>query len=161
MALSLEPAKPHAGALMADETDSLHRPETFTKAPLVPFDPDARPHLPVRAAMPGEEPPQGLRVDDLGPAGESEPNIRLALLAEPFDVPGNGRMTVATAYATLVSTRSQPAAATSWCAAMSSARASGPSARLSPPTARSPSQNVTVHDTMIRERSSAATPHRV
>ena len=94
MALSLEPAKPHAGALMADETDSLHRPETFTKAPLVPFDPDARPHLPVRAAMPGEEPPQGLRVDDLGPAGESEPNIRLALLAEPFDdqfVPGSVR----------------------------------------------------------------------
>lgn len=79
---------------MADDTNPVHRPETFTKAPLVPFDPDATPHRPVRAAMPGEEPPQGLRVDDLGAAGESEPNIRLALLAEPFDdpfVPGSVR----------------------------------------------------------------------
>jgi pyruvate formate lyase activating enzyme len=37
--------------------------------------------------MPGEEPPAGLRIDDLGPAHESEPRIRLALLSEPFDDP--------------------------------------------------------------------------
>jgi pyruvate formate lyase activating enzyme len=72
---------------MDDEPRSPHRRETFTKAPSVPFDPDARPPLPVRAAFPGEAPPQGLRVEDLGPADESEPNIRLAVLGEPFDDP--------------------------------------------------------------------------
>jgi pyruvate formate lyase activating enzyme len=53
----------------------------------VAFDRDARPHVPVRAAFPGQEPPQGLRVGDLGPGDESEPNITLALLGEPFDDP--------------------------------------------------------------------------
>jgi pyruvate formate lyase activating enzyme len=72
---------------MDDDTYPTARRETFTKAPLVPFDRDARPHQPVRAAMPGEEPPAGLRIDDLGPAHESEPRIRLALLGEPFDDP--------------------------------------------------------------------------
>ena len=72
---------------MADDSSPRDRRETFTKAPGVPFDPDARPPVPVRAAFPGEEPPRGLHVDDLGPADESEPNIRLALLGEPFDDP--------------------------------------------------------------------------
>ncbi len=72
---------------MDDDTRTPDRPETFTRAPAVAFDPDARPPLPVRAAFPGEEPPQGLRLGDLGPADESEPNIRLALLGEPFDDP--------------------------------------------------------------------------
>jgi pyruvate formate lyase activating enzyme len=62
-------------------------PETFTKAPAVPFEPGARPPLPVRAAAPGVEPPAGLRLGDLGPADEKEPNIRPALLGEPFDDP--------------------------------------------------------------------------
>ena len=55
-------------------------PETFTRAPAVPFDPDARAPVPVRAAFPGEEPPKGLRpLGDLGPPpDEAEPNIRLA-----------------------------------------------------------------------------------
>jgi pyruvate formate lyase activating enzyme len=72
---------------MDDDTYPTDRRETFTKAPPVPFDPDARPHRPVRAAMLGEEPPAGLRIDDLGPADESEPRIRLALLGEAFDDP--------------------------------------------------------------------------
>ena len=72
---------------MADDTHAPDRPETFTKAPSVPFDLGARPPLPVRATFPGEEPPPGLRVGDLGPADESEPNIRLAVLGEPFDDP--------------------------------------------------------------------------
>jgi pyruvate formate lyase activating enzyme len=68
--------------------------ETFTKAPHVRLDPDATPPEPVRAAFPGEEPPEGLRIDDLGPGDESEPNIRLALLGEAFEdpfVPGSVR----------------------------------------------------------------------
>ncbi|MGD0247518.1 MAG: AmmeMemoRadiSam system radical SAM enzyme [Candidatus Limnocylindrales bacterium] len=61
--------------------------ETFTKAPDVAFDPDAAVPEPVRANFPGEAPPVGLRVDDLGPGSESEPHIRQALLGEPFDDP--------------------------------------------------------------------------
>jgi pyruvate formate lyase activating enzyme len=61
--------------------------ETFTKAPAVDADPTAAPHTPVRAHFPGEEPPVGLRIDDLGPGTESEPHIRQALLGEPFDDP--------------------------------------------------------------------------
>jgi len=72
---------------MDDRTSPMDRRETFTKAPPVPFDPEARPQQPVRAAMPGETPPAGLRIDDLGPADESEPRIRPALLGEPFDDP--------------------------------------------------------------------------
>lgn len=72
---------------MRDDTRSSDRQETFTRAPAVPFDPDARPPAPVRAAFPGEEPPQGLRLGDLGPADETEPNIRPALLSESFDDP--------------------------------------------------------------------------
>jgi pyruvate formate lyase activating enzyme len=62
-------------------------PETFTKAPSVAIDPDAETPAPVRAHFPGEEPPEGLHVDDLGPGTESEPHIRQALLGEPFDDP--------------------------------------------------------------------------
>jgi pyruvate formate lyase activating enzyme len=72
---------------MRDDTRSPDRHETFTRAPAVPFDPDARPPAPVRAAFPGEEPPQGLRPGDLGPADETVPNIRLAVLGQPFDDP--------------------------------------------------------------------------
>ncbi len=72
---------------MTDDSRSPNRHETFTRAPAVPFDPDARPPVPVRAAFPGEEQPQGLRLADLGPAGETEPNIRPAVLGEPFDDP--------------------------------------------------------------------------
>ena len=72
---------------MNDDTRTPDRHETFTRAPAVPFDPDARPPLPVRAAFPGEEPPEGLRLGDLGPADETEPNIRPAVLGEPFDDP--------------------------------------------------------------------------
>jgi pyruvate formate lyase activating enzyme len=61
--------------------------DTFTKAPGVAFDPHATIAAPVRAHFPGEEPPAGLRVGDLGPGDESEPNIRQALLGEPFDDP--------------------------------------------------------------------------
>ena len=61
--------------------------DTFTKAPAVAFDPDAEPPEPVRAPFPGEDPPDGLRIGDLGPGGESEPHIRRALLGEPFDDP--------------------------------------------------------------------------
>ncbi len=53
----------------------------------MPFEPNARPAEPVRANFPGEEPPDGLHVDDLGPGSEAEPNIRLALLGEPYDDP--------------------------------------------------------------------------
>ena len=77
--------------------DDMHHPtdrrETFTKAPSVEFDLDASPPVPIRAAFPGEEPPEGLRVDDLGPV-DAEPSIRLAMLGEPFDdpfVPGTVR----------------------------------------------------------------------
>jgi pyruvate formate lyase activating enzyme len=62
-------------------------PDTFTKAPAVAFDRDAEPPEPVRARFPGEDPPDGLRIGDLGPGGESEPQIRRALLGEPFDDP--------------------------------------------------------------------------
>src|ERR1035437_7464566 len=61
--------------------------ETFTKAPPVSIEPGAKPPHPVRAAFPGEEPPEGLGLMDLGPGGENEPNIRQALLGEPFDDP--------------------------------------------------------------------------
>jgi pyruvate formate lyase activating enzyme len=72
---------------MEDETMPPTLRETFTKAPAVEFDAEATPPVPIRAAFPGEEPPQGLRMSDLGPGDESEPNIRLALLGEPFDDP--------------------------------------------------------------------------
>lgn len=72
---------------MNDDIRTPDRHETFTRAPAVPFDPDARPPVPVRAAFPGEEPPEGLRLRDLGPSDEAEPNIRLAVLGEPFDDP--------------------------------------------------------------------------
>ena len=72
---------------MPDKPLSPSAPETFTKAPAVAFDPDATPPESVRANFPGEEPPLGLRVGDLGPADETEPNIRQALLGEPFDDP--------------------------------------------------------------------------
>jgi pyruvate formate lyase activating enzyme len=72
---------------MDRDTNPNELPETFTKAPAVPFEPGARPPLPVRAAAPGVEPPAGLRLGDLGPADEKEPNIRPALLGEPFDDP--------------------------------------------------------------------------
>jgi pyruvate formate lyase activating enzyme len=72
---------------MDDEPHPPDSRETFTKAPAVSFDPDAARPEPVRARFPGEEPPEGLRVGDLGPAGESEPQIRRALLGEPYDDP--------------------------------------------------------------------------
>jgi pyruvate formate lyase activating enzyme len=72
---------------MDDTTQRRRSRETFTRAPAVRLDPDAVTPEPVRAAFPGEEPPEGLRIEDLGPGGESEPNIRLALLGEPFDDP--------------------------------------------------------------------------
>jgi len=72
---------------MDDTSRPPGRPETFTKAPPVAFDPDLAPVQPLRAHFPGEEPPEGLRVGDLGPGSESEPNIRQALLGEPFDDP--------------------------------------------------------------------------
>lgn len=68
--------------------------ETFTKAPPVSIEPHAKPPEPVRAASPGEVQPRGLGLMDLGPGGEGEPNIRQALLGEPFDdpfVPGSVR----------------------------------------------------------------------
>ncbi|HEX7491160.1 MAG TPA: AmmeMemoRadiSam system radical SAM enzyme [Candidatus Limnocylindrales bacterium] len=71
-------------------TDNAHlqgRNETFTKAPDVEFDADAHRPESVRANFPGEEPPIGLRIEDLGPGSELEPNIRQALLGEPFDDP--------------------------------------------------------------------------
>jgi len=71
-----------------DDTSQPAQPtETFTKAPAVAFEPDATLPDPVRAHFPGEEPPAGLRIGDLGPGDESEPNIRQALLGEPFDDP--------------------------------------------------------------------------
>jgi pyruvate formate lyase activating enzyme len=79
---------------MEDKSLAARTPDTFTRAPSVAIDPDATPEPPVRAAFPGEEPPVGLRVEDLGPGDESEPSIRQALLAEPFDdpfVPGSVR----------------------------------------------------------------------
>lgn len=75
------------GALMDDESPTPRGRETFTKAPPVSFDLDATPPEPVRAHFPGEEPPEGLRAGDLGPGGESEPNIRPALLGETFEDP--------------------------------------------------------------------------
>jgi pyruvate formate lyase activating enzyme len=72
---------------MEDKSHPTGARETFTKAPAVSFDPDATPAESVRANFPGEEPPVGLRVGDLGPGDESEPNIRQALLGEPFDDP--------------------------------------------------------------------------
>jgi pyruvate formate lyase activating enzyme len=70
-----------------DETPARPGSETYTQAPEVPATPDARPPVPVRAGAPGEEPPKGLHIDDLGPGTEDEPNVRQALLAEPFDDP--------------------------------------------------------------------------
>ena len=64
-----------------------HHLETFTKAPEVEFDPNLAVPERIRAHFPGEEPPTGLRIEDLGPGAESEPNIRQALLGEPFDDP--------------------------------------------------------------------------
>jgi pyruvate formate lyase activating enzyme len=72
---------------MDDEPHPADSRETFTKAPAVSFDPNAARPEPVRARFPGEEPPEGLRVGDLGPGGESEPQIRRALLGEPYDDP--------------------------------------------------------------------------
>ena len=62
-------------------------PETFTLAPTISIDAGAATPAPVRAHFPGEEPPDGLRVDDLGAGKESEPHIRQALLGERFDDP--------------------------------------------------------------------------
>jgi len=70
-----------------DETPARPGNETYTRAPDVDAQPDARPHQPVRAGFPGEDPPEGLGLDDLGPGGEEEPNVRRALLGEPFDDP--------------------------------------------------------------------------
>ena len=61
---------------MDGNAQSLQPKETFTKAPAVAFDPDAAPPDSVRARFPGEEPPAGLRIGDLGPGDESEPHIR-------------------------------------------------------------------------------------
>jgi pyruvate formate lyase activating enzyme len=61
--------------------------ETFTRAPAVEFDADAVTAEPIRAGFPGEQPPPGLRISDLGPGDESQPQIRQALLGEPFDDP--------------------------------------------------------------------------
>jgi pyruvate formate lyase activating enzyme len=72
---------------MDDKTHLRGSPDTFTRAPAVEFDPDAMTPEPVRAHFPGEEPPAGLRVGDLGPGVESEPHIRRALLGEPYDDP--------------------------------------------------------------------------
>ncbi|MGA3057677.1 MAG: AmmeMemoRadiSam system radical SAM enzyme [Candidatus Limnocylindrales bacterium] len=72
---------------MDDEPHPPDSRETFTKAPAVSFDPNGARPEPVRARFPGEEPPEGLRVGDLGPGGESEPQIRRALLGEPYDDP--------------------------------------------------------------------------
>jgi len=63
------------------------RPETFTKAPDVEFDANLAVPERIRAHFPGEEPPVGLRIEDLGPGAETEPYIRQALLGEPFDDP--------------------------------------------------------------------------
>jgi pyruvate formate lyase activating enzyme len=71
-----------------------HAPETFTKAPSIEFELDITAAAPIRARFPGEEPPLGLGVADLGPGTELEPYIRQALLGEPFDdplVPGSVR----------------------------------------------------------------------
>jgi pyruvate formate lyase activating enzyme len=70
---------------MDDGSQRPGRRETFTKAPAVTFDPDAARPEPIRARFPGEEPPDGLRAGDLGPGSASEPNIRRALLDEPYD----------------------------------------------------------------------------
>ena len=72
---------------MNDDDTRRDSRETFTKAPPVSLEPHAKPPDPVRAAFPGEEPPEGLGLMDLGPGGENEPNIRLAILGEPFDDP--------------------------------------------------------------------------
>jgi pyruvate formate lyase activating enzyme len=72
---------------MDDKSHPPDYPGTFTRAPAVSLDPDATSPEPVRARFPGEEPPEGLRVGDLGPGDEFEPNIRQALLGEPFDDP--------------------------------------------------------------------------
>jgi pyruvate formate lyase activating enzyme len=72
---------------MDDKTHLRGSRETFTLAPAVELDRDAIATAPVRAHFPGEEPPIGLRIDDLGPGVESEPHIRQALLGEPFDDP--------------------------------------------------------------------------
>ena len=72
---------------MNNDAHTQDRSETFTKAPPVPLDPHAKPPQPVRAAFPGEEPPEGLGLNDLGPGSENEPNIRQALLGEPYDDP--------------------------------------------------------------------------
>jgi pyruvate formate lyase activating enzyme len=69
------------------DSNPAQRRETFTKAPEVDFDPDAAVAEHIRAHFPGEEPPAGLRIEDLGPGSEAEPNIRQALLGEPFDDP--------------------------------------------------------------------------
>jgi pyruvate formate lyase activating enzyme len=80
-------AKSHLQQAMDPKHQSRRSPETFTKAPAVTFDRDeARPE-PIRARFPGEDPPAGLRIGDLGPGPESQPQIRPALLCEPFDDP--------------------------------------------------------------------------
>src|ERR1035437_7256564 len=88
---------------MNDDDPQRDSRETFTKAPPVSIEPHAKPPEPVRAAFPGEEPPEGLGVMDLGPGGENEPNIRLALLGEPFEKkpfyhfrPGSYALSIAT-----------------------------------------------------------------
>jgi pyruvate formate lyase activating enzyme len=69
---------------VSDEQRPSATRETFTKAPAVPYETGTAVEQ-VRARFPGREPPQGLRVEDLGPA--DEPNIRRAILAEPYDDP--------------------------------------------------------------------------
>ena len=77
---------------MSDDQRPSGTRETFTKAPAVPYETGATVEQ-VRARFPGQEPPEGLRLEDLGPA-DAEPNIRRAILVEPFDdrfVPGSVR----------------------------------------------------------------------
>jgi pyruvate formate lyase activating enzyme len=75
---------PHEAAPLSDEQRPSGTRETFTKAPAVQYETGATVEQ-VRARFPGQEPPEGLRVDDMGPA--DEPNIRPAILAEPYDDP--------------------------------------------------------------------------
>jgi pyruvate formate lyase activating enzyme len=71
---------------VSDEQRRSGNRETFTKAPTVPYETGATVEQ-VRARFPGQEPPEGLRIEDFGPADASEPNVRRAILAETFDDP--------------------------------------------------------------------------
>ena len=79
---------------MDQSTGDRSRRETFTRAPEIQIDEKATAPTPIRAAFPGQEAPEGLRLADLGPGSEGEPNIRQALLSEPYEdpfVPGTVR----------------------------------------------------------------------